>query len=180
MVQPDTSFGLKDKKGNPVSVNMKIDLSLVSESTPAPQDGPHLPITELPVAVVQPDTGVQPAKAVGGLPNVAPQDNIYLALAPPAGVVVDSETKVARAKAVGSVAYEGLKTVVDGLYDCSDMFLPLKTAAGVFRTITKIVEVCVLDLAVHHGFQHLFLPIRPCRRIRRNSKILKQSCKLSS
>jgi len=43
---------------------------------------------------------------------------------------------------VGSVVYEGLKTVLQGLYDCSDMFLPLKTTAGSLLTIFKIVDVC--------------------------------------
>ena len=42
---------------------------------------------------------------------------------------------------VGSVIYEGLKTVLQGLYDCSDMFLPLKAAAGGLLTIFKIVDV---------------------------------------
>ena len=42
---------------------------------------------------------------------------------------------------VGSVVYEGLKTVLQGLYDCSDMFLPLKTTAGALLTIFRIVDV---------------------------------------
>ena len=41
----------------------------------------------------------------------------------------------------GSTAYEGLKTAIQGIYDCSDIFLPLKTAAGVFLTISKVVDV---------------------------------------
>ena len=40
-----------------------------------------------------------------------------------------------------SAAYEGLKIVLQGLYDCSDMFLPLKTAAGVLMAMIKIVDV---------------------------------------
>jgi hypothetical protein len=43
----------------------------------------------------------------------------------------------------GSTAYEGLKTAIQGIYDCSDIFLPLKTAAGVFLTISKVVDVRV-------------------------------------
>ena len=42
---------------------------------------------------------------------------------------------------VGSAAYEGLKTVLQGLYDCSDMFLPLKAAAGGLLTVIKIIDV---------------------------------------
>ena len=41
----------------------------------------------------------------------------------------------------GSTTYEGLKTAIQGIYDCSDLFLPLKTAAGVFLTISKVVDV---------------------------------------
>jgi hypothetical protein len=76
----------------------------------------------------------------------ASQDNDYLAIGglPAVGAGADPETRVQQAKAVGSVVYEGLKTVVQGLYDCSDIFLPLKTAAGGILTIIKFVEVCVL------------------------------------
>ena len=42
---------------------------------------------------------------------------------------------------VGSVVYEGLKIVMQGLFDCSDMFLPLKTTAGGLLTIFRIVDV---------------------------------------
>ena len=42
---------------------------------------------------------------------------------------------------VGSVVYEGLKIVLQGLFDCSDMFLPLKTATGGLLTIFRIVDV---------------------------------------
>ena len=47
---------------------------------------------------------------------------------------------------MGSVVYEGLKTVLQGLYDCSDMFLPLKAAAGGLLTIFKIVDVCGFEI----------------------------------
>ena len=68
--------------------------------------------------------------------NLAPQDNRYLAIGPLA-VVIDPET----AKAKGSAVYEGLKIVVKGLYNCSDIFLPLKTVAGGILTFIEIVEV---------------------------------------
>jgi len=46
-----------------------------------------------------------------------------------------------QAQQMRSAAYEGLKIVLQGLYDCSDMFLPLKTAAGVLMAMIKIVDV---------------------------------------
>ena len=44
-------------------------------------------------------------------------------------------------QAAGSVVYEGLKTVLQGLYDCSDIFLPLKTTAGGLLAVIKIFDV---------------------------------------
>ena len=76
--------------------------------------------------------------------DLASQNNDYLAIGGLPAVVVDHETRVQQVKAVGSVVYEGFKTVLEGLYDCSDMLLPLKTAAGGILTIIKFVEVCVL------------------------------------
>ena len=73
--------------------------------------------------------------------NLAPQDNDYLAIG---GLPAGPGTGAQPAKAAGTVVYQGFKTVVEGLYDCSDMFLPLKTAAGGILTIIKFVEVCVL------------------------------------
>jgi len=73
--------------------------------------------------------------------NLPPQDNGYLAIggALPSGF--DPGTRVQQAEEVGSVVYEGLKIVVKGLYDCSDMFLPLKTVAGGILTFIGLVEV---------------------------------------
>jgi len=106
------SFVLTDKKGDPVPAKMKIALSPVSTLTAISMH----------------------------LGNLAPQDNDYLAIGGLPAVVVGPETRVQQAKAAGSVVYERFKTVVEGLYDCSDMFLPLKTAAGGILTIIKFVE----------------------------------------
>ena len=73
--------------------------------------------------------------------NLASEDNSYLAIGGPLPDRVDPETRVQQAEAVGSVIYEGLKIVVKGLYDCSDIFLPLKTVAGGILTFVEIVEV---------------------------------------
>jgi hypothetical protein len=96
----------------------------------------------------QPATGTQQSPPVPTLTtmsmqsgNLAPQDNGYLAIGGPLAVGVDPETRAQQAKAVGSVVYEGLKIVVKGLYNCSDMFLPLKAAAGGILTFIELVEV---------------------------------------
>jgi hypothetical protein len=40
-----------------------------------------------------------------------------------------------------NTAYEGLKMAIQGIYDCSGIFPPLLTAAGVLLTISKVVDV---------------------------------------
>jgi hypothetical protein len=104
----------------------------------------------------------------------APQDKPYQALSGSSGLVVDSENRVQQAKAVGGVVYEGLKTVVDVLYECSDAFPPLKTAAAIFQKITKFVEVCALMCDIDPWvIRYSLLPIRLYRTISRNSKTSK-------
>ena len=58
--------------------------------------------------------------------------------------VVHPETRAQQANTGGNVVYEGLETIVEGLDDCSDLLLPLKTAAGEILKVVKFVEVCVL------------------------------------
>ena len=77
---------------------------------------------------------------------------------------------------VGSLVYEGLKTVLQGLFDCSDMFLPLKTATGGLLTVFKIVDVRGSEVWFHELlFNELFLRARRCQGTKRNSKISRQS-----
>jgi len=73
--------------------------------------------------------------------NLAPQDNGYLAIGGPLPGGFNPEMRVQQVEEVGSVVYEGLKIVVKGLYDCSDMFLPLKMVAGGILTFIGLVEV---------------------------------------
>ena len=44
-------------------------------------------------------------------------------------------------KELGSTAYEVLKTAIQGIHDCSGIFPPLQAAAGVFLTISKVIDV---------------------------------------
>ena len=67
------------------------------------------------------------------------EDNLYAAI----GRLPTTGTQTQQ---IRSAAYEGLKTVLDGLYDCSDMLLPLKAASGLMLTIIKIVDVRDLNV----------------------------------
>ena len=127
---------------------------------PKPQDNPFSAIGRFPVTIVVPATQVQPATApipashanhpssaaqapprTESTPSTPPSDssklqvNSYEAIG---GFVPPLQSQM---QAVGSVAYEGLKTVLQGLYDCSDIFLPLKTAAGGLLTVIKMIDV---------------------------------------
>ena len=46
-----------------------------------------------------------------------------------------------RMKEWGSTSYEGLKMAIQGIHDCSSLFPPLQATAGVFLTISKVVDV---------------------------------------
>ena len=70
----------------------------------------------------------------GPLNDSSSQDNLYAAI----GRIPTTATQTQQ---IGSVAYEGLKTALQGLYDCSDMLLPLKAASGVMLTIIKVFDV---------------------------------------
>ena len=127
---------------------------------PKPQDNPFSAIGRFPVTIVVPATQVQPATApipashanhpssaaqapprTESTPSTPPSDssklqvNSYETIG---GFVPPLQSQM---PAVGSVAYEGLKTVLQGLYDCSDIFLPLKTAAGGLLTVIKMIDV---------------------------------------
>ena len=49
------------------------------------------------------------------------------------------------------IAINGLEAVAQGIYDCSDMFPPLKTVAGIFLTIKKTINVRALQLCLSSG-----------------------------
>lgn len=46
-----------------------------------------------------------------------------------------------RMKEWESTTYEGLKTAIQGIYECSGIFPPLQATAGVLLTISKVVDV---------------------------------------
>ena len=74
-------------------------------------------------------------------PQVNPQGTEYTAILELSTTPSPPLTWEHRMKEWGSTAYEGLKTTIQGIYDCSGIFPPLQTTAGVLLTISKIVDV---------------------------------------
>ncbi|KAG5651142.1 hypothetical protein H0H81_009734, partial [Sphagnurus paluster] len=87
-----------------------------------------------------PSASAAPHASIGSQMSELPQENPYMALGGLSSPPVVPKTRGEQIKAVGSVAYEGLKTVLQGLNDCSDSFPPLKTATGVFLKVIDMVE----------------------------------------
>ena len=64
-------------------------------------------------------------------------------------------------KAYGSTAYEGLKTAIQGIYNCSGAFPPLQSAAGVLLTICTVVDVRgSMYSACNYFFSQFILPFQ--------------------
>ena len=78
---------------------------------------------------------------VTSAPQVNPQGTEYTAILELSTTLSAPLTWEHRMKECGSTAYEGLKTAIQGIYDCSGIFPPLQAAAGVLLTISKVVDV---------------------------------------
>jgi hypothetical protein len=74
-------------------------------------------------------------------PQVNPQDTEYTAILELSTTPSGSLTWEQRMTEWGSTTYEGLKTAIQGIYDCSGIFPPLQTTAAVLLTICKVVDV---------------------------------------
>ena len=83
-----------------------------------------------------------PTKATSA-PQVIPQGTEYTAILDLSTSPSTPLTWEHRMKECGSTAYEGLKTAIQGIYDCSGIFPPLQATAGVLLTISKVVDVRV-------------------------------------
>lgn len=108
----------------------------------------HPPNASAPIPIPQTSTTAAPPAITAtassvplGTPKLLDDDNEYLAIG---GFPITPHSSLAggsQTKEVESTAYTGLTETVKGLYNCSDMFLPLKTAAGLFLAISRIVDV---------------------------------------
>ena len=82
-----------------------------------------------------------PMKSSTPAHQVNPQGTEYMAILELSPKPSGPLTWEHRLKACGSTAYEGLKTTIQGVYNCSGIFPPLQTAAGVLLTICSVVDV---------------------------------------
>jgi hypothetical protein len=118
-----------------------------------PQSLPYLPLKRIVLHMrtrsSQGAQSITPHNAIASLsaspttsaPQVNPQGTEYTEIlglsTSPSGPL----TWEHRMKEWGSTAYEGLKTAIQGIYDCSGIFPPLQTTAGVLLTICKVADV---------------------------------------
>ncbi|KIM71218.1 hypothetical protein PILCRDRAFT_758976 [Piloderma croceum F 1598] len=92
-------------------------------------------------SVIPPNTSASiSASPINSATSANPQGTEYTAIIELSATPSGPLTWEQRMKEGGSTAYEGLKTAIQGIYDCSGSFPPLKTAAGVFLTISKVVD----------------------------------------
>ena len=82
-----------------------------------------------------------PTNSATSASQVHPQATEYTAIVELSTTPSGPPTWEHQMKEWGSTAYEGLKTAIQGIYDCSVSFPPLQTAAGVFLTISSLVDV---------------------------------------
>lgn len=138
---PDSPQG---KKGFLHPTNLKGGLSKLFLRSPTPQAA-HTQQTPQSTLAKSTTSSIQAPPAIESTvhsENSVPQDNPYAAIGGISTTPAVPETRVQRAKAVGSVAYEGVKLVLQGISDSAAMCPPLKTAVAGLLTIIKLVDVC--------------------------------------
>ncbi|KIM79164.1 hypothetical protein PILCRDRAFT_570654 [Piloderma croceum F 1598] len=101
----------------------------------------HSPSHQVTQSIIPPNTSASiSASSATSATQINPQGTEYTAIVELSTTPSGPPTWEQRMKERGSTAYEGLKTAIQGIYDCSGSFPPLKTAAGVFLTISKVVD----------------------------------------
>ena len=129
--------------------------------------------------LVTPDTAIASISAsrmkiATPAPQVNPQSTEYTAILELSPKPSGPLTWEHRMKSFGSTAYEGLKTAIQGVYDCSGIFPPLQTAAGVLLTICNVVDVRGSRCSVRNYVSDISLyPFRKFQQIRRISNSFK-------
>ena len=119
-----------------------ISTSSTNIVTSASLVNPQSPQAAQPVTPDKPIASISPLNNATSAPQVDPQGTEYTAILELSTTPSGPLSWEHRMKDWGSTAYEGLKTVIQGVYDCSGIFPPLQTTAGVLLTISKAVDVC--------------------------------------
>ena len=119
---------------------LPLDTEQTTESL-TPHSPDHHPSTSAPQATNTTSVNHAPLVTAPPTTDVASRNNNAYTMIGGTTDVAVPQTFVQKVKAEGSVAYEGLKAISQALYSCSDIFLPVKTAVGVFLEIDKVVDV---------------------------------------
>ena len=88
-----------------------------------------------------PSISASPKNNATSASQVNPQGTEYTAILELSITPSGPPTWENRMKEWGTTAYEGLKTAIQGIHDCSSIFPPLQMTAGVLLTISKVVDV---------------------------------------
>ena len=118
-----------------------ISTSPRNSTSSAPQVNAQSPQAAQSVTPDKPIDSISPSNSATTAPQVDPQGTEYAAILELSTTPSGPLSLEHRMKDWGSTAYEGLKTVIQGVYDCSGIFPPLQTTAGVLLTISKAVDV---------------------------------------
>ena len=139
-VNPQSHEAQSVTADNPIA---SITVSSANSTTSTHQVNPQSPQGTPPITpdTVTASTSASRVKSATPVPQVNPQGTEYMAILELSPTPSGPLTWDHRMKARGSTAYEGLKTAIQGVYDCSAIFPPLHTTAGVLLTICKVVDV---------------------------------------
>ena len=122
----------------PLNATASISASPMNDATSAPRAS-HQGVQSVTPSNARASISASPTNNL--MPQVNPQGTEYTAILELSTTPSAPLTWEHRMKEWGSTTYEGLKTAIQGIYDCSGMFPPLHTTAGVLLTISKIVDV---------------------------------------
>ena len=145
-------------------------VSPTNSATSTAQVNPQSPQGTQPVTPYDATASISASLLKSATPahQVNPQGTEYTAILELSPTPSGPLTWEHRMKAFGSTAYEGLKTAIQGVYDCSGVFPPLQTAAGVLLTICNVVDVRgSMGSACNYIIDISFAPFRKFQQIRR-------------
>ena len=122
------------------SATASILASPTNDTTCAPQAS-HQGAQSVTSNDIKTSISASPTNNAASTTQANPHDTEYTAILELSTTPSAPLTWEHRMKEYGSTAYEGLKTAIQGIYDCSGIFPPLQATAGVLLTISKVVDV---------------------------------------